>query len=191
MRPKPKKEIKTNTSKVIAKKPIKTKIRKTDKIIFHNGEGEFPFGFAVSNMPRDYFGIYKAQDMFDKKGALTGVSINLGITVELPKDDGFDVPKNVIVIRNRSREQDEFFTIHLSDSVISKFNIQGNDFTLVKCRIDKSIVEIYLSKPIDVAEKPPPGKVSFFHNVILLSDDIFERLQEFANSASTQEGPKR
>jgi hypothetical protein len=197
---KPKKEIKTESKlKPIIKKHVKNQIRKKDKIIFHNGEGEFPFGFALSNMPRGCFGIYEAEDMFDKKGSLTGVAFNLESTFHLPEndgfvkvpDDGFDVPEDLIVIRNRSQERDEFFTIYLSDSVTSKFNISENDFTLVKCRIAKSIVEIYLSKPVDVAKKPPAGKVSFFHGMILFSDDVFERLQEFANSVSTQEGPKR
>ena len=33
----------TNKLRVIPKKPIKNKIRKKDKIIFHDGEGESPF----------------------------------------------------------------------------------------------------------------------------------------------------
>ena len=126
--------------------------------------------------------------MFDKKGSLTGVSINLEVTVELPEDDGIDVPKNVILICNESQEGDEFFPMYLSESVLSKFNILIDDFTLVKCQIKKNIIKIYLSKPIDIAKKPHPGTVSFFHDVILFSDDIFEKIQEFANSARTQFG---
>lgn len=139
-------------------------------------------------MPRDCFGIYKAEDMFDKKGTLTGVSINLERTVDLPEDDSSNVPKTVIVIFNKSREQDEFFTIHLSESVMSKFNILIDDFTLVKCQIKKNIVKIYLSTPIDVAKRPPPGTVKFFHDVILFSDDLYEKIQEFADSARAQFG---
>ncbi len=176
----------TNKLKVITKKPIKNKIRKKEKIIIHNGRSEFPFGFALSHMPRDCFGIYEADDLFDKKGTLTGVSINLELTVDLPEDDSIDVPKNVIVIFNESQEGDEFFPMYLSESVLSKFSILIDDFTLVKCRIDRSIVKIYLSKPIDVAKKPSPGKVKFFHDVMLLPDDINEKLQEFANSARPQ-----
>ncbi len=179
---------KKNKLERITKKIIKNKIRKKDKIILHNGQTEFPFGFALSHMPSGYFGIYEADDLFDKKGSLTGVSINLERTVDLPEDDSSNVPKNIIVIFNKSREQDEFFTIHLSESVMSKFNILIDDFTLVKCQIKKNIVKIYLSKPIDIAKKPSPGKVKFFHDVLLFPDDIFEKIQEFANSARTQEG---
>ena len=185
---KPKKEIETHKLEVLTKKPIKNKIRKKDKIILHNGKSEFPFGFALSHMPQGYFGIHKAEDMFDKKGSLAGVSINLEVTVELPEDDSIDVPKNVIMICNESQEGDEFFPMYLSESVTSKFNILDNDFTLVKCRIKKNIVKIYLSKPIDVAKRPPPGTVKFFHDVMLLPDDITEKLQEFADSARAQFG---
>jgi len=135
--------------------------------------------------------------VFDKKGTLTGVSINLEHTVELPEDDGYvyvpengflEVPKDVVGIINRSQEHDEFFTLHLHDSVTSKFNILDDDFTLVKCRIDRSKVRIYLSKPIDVAQKPAPGTVSFFHDVMLFSDDLYEKILEFADSTRTQFG---
>ena len=197
---KQKKEIETNKLKAITKKPIKNKIRKKDKIILHNGQTEFPFGFALPYMPRGGFALYTAEDMFDKNGTLTGVSINLESTVELPEVDGYvylpengclEVPKDVILLFNRSQEHDEFFTMHLHESVTSKFNILDDDFTLVKSRIDRSIVKIYLSKPIDVAKKPHPGTVSFFHDVLLFPDDINEKLQEFASSARTQEGAKR
>jgi len=181
---KPKKEIETNKLEVITKKPIKNKIRKKDKIIFHDGEGEFPFGFALSGMPKGYGGIYKAEEMFDKKGSLTGVSINLEFTVGPREYDDSDVPKNVIGICNDGQERDEFFTIHLSKSVISKFKILGDSFTLVKCRINKSIVKIYLSKPIDIAKKPPAGTVSFFHDVILFSDDLYKKILESVETMS-------
>ena len=187
----------TNNLKVITKKPIKNRIRKTDRIILHNGRSEVPFGFALAHMPRGYFGIHKAEDMFDKNGTLTGVSINLESTVELLEVDGcvylpengvLEVPKDVILLFNRSQEHDEFFTMYLHNSVTSKFNILDDDFTLVKCRIKRNIVKIYLSKPSDVAKKPAPGTVKFFHDVILFPDDITERLQKFVNSARAQSG---
>jgi hypothetical protein len=189
---KPKKPIEIDESGFMIAKPVKNKIRKKGKIIFHKGEGEFPFGFALSGMLKDFGGIYEAKTIFDQKGTLIGISFDLNFPIDARKYDASDIPENYfIAIQNQSRERDEFFTIHLNKSVISKFNVVGNDFTLVKCRIDKSIVKIYLSEPIDIAKKLPPGTVSWFHDVILYSDDIYEKILEFVNSDHTKKGPKQ